>query len=46
MSCNFPGGILKLPIWGDPADVNCFDDDVYWEVIVFFFFLNELHGTE
>uniref|UniRef100_A0A8C1D8Z9 Rh family, C glycoprotein, like 1 n=1 Tax=Cyprinus carpio carpio TaxID=630221 RepID=A0A8C1D8Z9_CYPCA len=26
------GGILKLPIWGDPADVNCFDDDVYWEV--------------
>ncbi|XP_067314544.1 rh family, C glycoprotein, like 1 [Pseudorasbora parva] len=26
------GGILKLPIWGDPADNNCFDDDVYWEV--------------
>ncbi|XP_055070229.2 rh family, C glycoprotein, like 1 [Misgurnus anguillicaudatus] len=26
------GGILKLPIWGDPADANCFDDDVYWEL--------------
>lgn len=26
------GGILKLPIWGDPADANCFDDEVYWEV--------------
>ncbi len=32
MLCNFPGGILKLPIWGDPADANCFDDEVYWEV--------------
>uniref|UniRef100_A0A673YZN0 Rh family C glycoprotein n=1 Tax=Salmo trutta TaxID=8032 RepID=A0A673YZN0_SALTR len=26
------GSILKLPIWGDPADENCFDDEVYWEV--------------
>ncbi|MBN3308927.1 RHCG1 protein, partial [Amia calva] len=26
------GFILKLPIWGDPADENCFDDEVYWEV--------------
>ncbi|KAG1938586.1 ammonium transporter Rh type C [Pimephales promelas] len=26
------GGILKAPIWGDPADANCFDDEVYWEV--------------
>ncbi|KAA0712982.1 C 1 FRhcg1 Rhesus blood group family type [Triplophysa tibetana] len=26
------GGILKLPIWGDPADANCFDDEVYWEL--------------
>ncbi|XP_006263869.1 ammonium transporter Rh type C [Alligator mississippiensis] len=26
------GGILKLPIWGDAADENCFEDDVYWEV--------------
>lgn len=26
------GGILKLPIWGDPTDSNCFDDDIYWEV--------------
>lgn len=32
MLFNFPGGILKLPIWGDPADGNCFDDEVYWEV--------------
>lgn len=28
----FKGLILKLPIWGDPADDNCFDDEVYWEV--------------
>lgn len=28
----FTGSILKLPIWGDPADENCFDDEVYWEV--------------
>ncbi|KAL4641896.1 ammonium transporter Rh type C 1-like [Arapaima gigas] len=26
------GTILKLPIWGDPADDNCFDDEVYWEL--------------
>ncbi|XP_017333879.1 rh family, C glycoprotein a isoform X1 [Ictalurus punctatus] len=26
------GFILKLPIWGDPADDNCFDDEVYWEL--------------
>lgn len=28
-----PGAILKLPIWGDPADENCFEDDIYWEVM-------------
>lgn len=26
------GGILKLPIWGDAAAENCFEDGVYWEV--------------
>ncbi|XP_074475140.1 rh family, C glycoprotein a [Sebastes fasciatus] len=26
------GLILRLPIWGDPADDNCMDDEVYWEV--------------
>ncbi|XP_051652628.1 ammonium transporter Rh type C isoform X1 [Manacus candei] len=26
------GGILKLPIWGDAAAENCFEDEVYWEV--------------
>ncbi|XP_046897924.1 rh family, C glycoprotein a [Hypomesus transpacificus] len=26
------GLILRLPIWGDPADENCFDDEVYWEL--------------
>lgn len=26
------GIILKLPIWGQPADENCFDDAIYWEV--------------
>ncbi|TKS70093.1 C 2 FRhcg2 Rhesus blood group family type [Collichthys lucidus] len=26
------GLILRFPIWGDPADDNCFDDEVYWEV--------------
>ncbi|KAL7866793.1 hypothetical protein AOLI_G00146070 [Acnodon oligacanthus] len=26
------GGILKLPLWGDPEDYNCFDDEVYWEL--------------
>uniref|UniRef100_A0A7N9AMF7 Rh family, C glycoprotein b n=1 Tax=Mastacembelus armatus TaxID=205130 RepID=A0A7N9AMF7_9TELE len=25
------GCILRLPIWGDPADDNCFNDEVYWE---------------
>lgn len=29
------GAILRLPIWGDPADDNCFDDEVYWEVRFF-----------
>uniref|UniRef100_A0A8C4EET4 Rh family, C glycoprotein a n=1 Tax=Dicentrarchus labrax TaxID=13489 RepID=A0A8C4EET4_DICLA len=28
----FKGFILRFPIWGDPADDNCFDDEVYWEV--------------
>ncbi|XP_062404972.1 rh family, C glycoprotein a [Sardina pilchardus] len=26
------GLVLRLPIWGDPADDNCFDDEVYWEL--------------
>ena len=26
------GCILRLPIWGDPADEDCFDDQFYWEV--------------
>lgn len=26
------GCLLKIPIWGDPADDNCYDDEVYWEV--------------
>ncbi|XP_068586918.1 ammonium transporter Rh type C [Cebidichthys violaceus] len=26
------GLILRFPIWGDPADDNCYDDEVYWEV--------------
>ncbi|XP_072241660.1 ammonium transporter Rh type C-like 2 [Leuresthes tenuis] len=26
------GAILRLPIWGDPADDNCFDDEPYWEL--------------
>ncbi|XP_063786465.1 ammonium transporter Rh type C [Pseudophryne corroboree] len=26
------GLILRLPIWGDPSDENCFEDAVYWEV--------------
>ncbi|KAG9352331.1 hypothetical protein JZ751_020744 [Albula glossodonta] len=26
------GIILRLPIWGDPADDNCFNDEVYWEL--------------
>ncbi|KAL7868086.1 hypothetical protein SRHO_G00094700 [Serrasalmus rhombeus] len=26
------GLILRMPLWGDPTDDNCFDDEVYWEV--------------
>uniref|UniRef100_A0A672HIH4 Ammonium transporter Rh type C 2 n=1 Tax=Salarias fasciatus TaxID=181472 RepID=A0A672HIH4_SALFA len=26
------GFILRFPIWGDPGDDNCFDDEVYWEL--------------
>ncbi|XP_012520121.1 PREDICTED: ammonium transporter Rh type A [Propithecus coquereli] len=26
------GLILKIPIWGQPSDENCYDDSVYWEV--------------
>lgn len=26
------GCILRLPIWGDPPDDNCFNDEPYWEV--------------
>lgn len=26
------GFIMKLPIWGQPPDQNCFDDSIYWEV--------------
>ncbi|XP_044529238.1 ammonium transporter Rh type A [Gracilinanus agilis] len=26
------GLILKIPIWGEPPDQNCYDDSVYWEV--------------
>jgi len=26
------GMILRFPIWGDPADDNCYDDEVYWEL--------------
>ncbi|POI25328.1 hypothetical protein CIB84_010923, partial [Bambusicola thoracicus] len=26
------GAILKLPIWGQVSDQNCFDDSAYWEV--------------
>lgn len=32
LSCFLTGFILKFPIWGDPADDNCFDDEAYWEV--------------
>ncbi|KTG32586.1 hypothetical protein cypCar_00019625 [Cyprinus carpio] len=28
------GFILRLPVWGDPSDDNCFDDEVYWEISV------------
>lgn len=33
----FKGFILKLPIWADPADDFCFDDEAYWEVRVQFY---------
>ncbi|CAK7294890.1 ammonium transporter Rh type C isoform X1 [Vulpes vulpes] len=26
------GIILKLPFWGQPADENCFEDAIYWEM--------------
>lgn len=26
------GFILRLPIWADPADDFCFDDEAYWEL--------------
>ncbi|XP_063296917.1 ammonium transporter Rh type A [Pelobates fuscus] len=26
------GFILKVPIWGQPPDQNCYDDSIYWEV--------------
>ncbi|XP_045898330.1 ammonium transporter Rh type A-like, partial [Micropterus dolomieu] len=26
------GLIMKLTIWGQPPDQNCFDDSIYWEV--------------
>ncbi|KAL4630569.1 ammonium transporter Rh type A [Arapaima gigas] len=26
------GLIIRLPIWGQPPDQNCFDDSIYWEV--------------
>lgn len=26
------GFIMKLSIWGQPPDQNCFDDSIYWEV--------------
>ncbi|XP_038582354.1 ammonium transporter Rh type A-like isoform X2 [Micropterus salmoides] len=26
------GLIMKLPIWGQPPDKNCFNDSIYWEV--------------
>ncbi|XP_004696423.1 ammonium transporter Rh type A [Echinops telfairi] len=26
------GLILKIPIWGQPSDQDCYDDSVYWEV--------------
>lgn len=32
LSVFFSGCILRLPIWGDAADDNCFDDEPYWEV--------------
>ncbi|XP_006867233.1 PREDICTED: ammonium transporter Rh type C [Chrysochloris asiatica] len=26
------GIILKLPFWAQPADENCFEDEIYWEM--------------
>ncbi|XP_066532501.1 ammonium transporter Rh type A [Hoplias malabaricus] len=26
------GLIMRLQIWGQPSDQNCFDDSIYWEV--------------
>lgn len=26
------GFIMKLPVWSQPPDQNCFDDSLYWEV--------------
>lgn len=26
------GFILRIPVWGQPPDQNCFDDQIYWEV--------------
>ncbi|XP_030637059.1 ammonium transporter Rh type A isoform X2 [Chanos chanos] len=26
------GLLMKLPLWGQPPDQNCFDDSIYWEV--------------
>ncbi|CAK6446905.1 unnamed protein product [Pipistrellus nathusii] len=26
------GLILKIPIWGQPSEENCYDDSVFWEV--------------
>uniref|UniRef100_A0A8C8HEF2 Ammonium transporter AmtB-like domain-containing protein n=1 Tax=Oncorhynchus tshawytscha TaxID=74940 RepID=A0A8C8HEF2_ONCTS len=26
------GCILRMPIWGDAPDDNCFDDELYWEL--------------
>lgn len=23
---------MKIPIWGQPPDQNCYDDSLYWEV--------------
>lgn len=40
------GLILKIPIWGDPADDNCYDDEVYWEVRMPFHRKVELFSLE
>uniref|UniRef100_A0A8C7MJH1 Ammonium transporter Rh type A n=1 Tax=Oncorhynchus kisutch TaxID=8019 RepID=A0A8C7MJH1_ONCKI len=28
------GLIMKLPFWGQPPDQNCFDDSIYWEIVI------------